>query len=164
MPGADAGPTASRYFLDTNVLVHSFSGQDLTKRETARALANAAGACVSTQVLSELAHVLTRRFKVAAPEVRARVSSIAANCEVLVVSSSVVLDALRIMERYGYGFFDSQIIAAALTAGAPLLYSENLHAGQTIDALLTIRSPFQPRAEQRVRPHRFRIRHAAAGN
>jgi len=49
---------------------------------------------------------------------------IAAGCEAIVVSPPTVFDALRIMERFGYGFFDSQIIEAALACGASVLYSE----------------------------------------
>jgi hypothetical protein len=88
--------------------------------------------------------------------------SIAANCEVVVVSPPIVFDALRIMEKFGYGFYDSQIIAAALACGASVLYSEDLHHGQTVDGKLSIRSPFRLRAEQRAKPYRAtKRRHAA---
>jgi predicted nucleic acid-binding protein len=151
---AERGRPAPVFFLDTNVLVYSFSAQDPAKREVARALAEADGAWVSTQVLSELANVLTRRFDVPVQEARERVTSIAAGCEVVVVSPPIVFDAFRIMERWGYGFFDSQIIAAALACGASVLYSEDLHDGQTVDKTLAIRSPFRLGAEQRAKPYR----------
>ena len=162
MPAAERGVPASAFFLDTNVLVYSFSEQDTAKREVARALAEADGARVSTQVLSELAHVLTRRFGVPAREVKDRIKNIAAVCEIVPVTTAIVLDALRIMERFGYGFFDSQIIAAALASGAPVLYSEDLHADQTIDGTLAIRSPFRPRAEQRLGRYKVGKRRAGA--
>lgn len=66
MRAAESGARTLLFFLDTNILIYSFSGQDAAKREIARALAEADGARVSTQVLSELAHVLTRRFGVPA--------------------------------------------------------------------------------------------------
>ena len=162
MPAARRGKLSPAFFLDTNVLVYSFSAQDVAKRETARALAESNGAWVSTQVLSELANVLTRRFEVPASEARERVASIAAGCEVMVVSPSIVLDAFRVMERWGYGFFDSQIIAAALACGASVLYSEDLHDGQTVDERLAIRSPFRLRAEQRAKAYRARKRRSGA--
>ncbi len=151
MRAAERGVPASAFFLDTNVLVYSFSEQDAAKREVARALAEADGARVSTQVLSELAHVLTRRFGVPAREVKDRITNIATACEIVPVTPAIVLDALRIMERFGYGFFDSQIIAAALASGASVLYSEDLQADQIIDETLAIRSPFRLRAEQRAK-------------
>jgi predicted nucleic acid-binding protein len=81
---------------------------------------------------------------------------------VIIVSPPIVFDALRIMERFGYGFYDSQIIAAALACGASVLYSEDLHRGQMMDGRLSIRSPFRLRAEQRAKPYRTRKRRAAA--
>lgn len=152
--------TAPAFFLDTNVLVYSFSETDIAKRETARTLAESDGAWVSTQVLSELANVLTRRFRVPVQEARQCVMGIAAGCEVIVVSPPIVYDALRIMERFGYGFFDSQIIAAALACGASVLYSEDLHHGQTVDGKLSIRSPFRLRAEQHAKSYRTTKRRA----
>ena len=145
MPAAEGNED---FFLDTNVLVYAWSAQDALKRDIARTLAEAEGARVSTQVLSELANVLIRRFRVAPAEVRHRLASIAGACEVVPVTTAVVLDALRIAEKFGYGFFDSQIVAAALACGATVLYSEDLHHGQLVDGVLEIRSPFGSRAAQ----------------
>ena len=154
MSAAERRAGATAFFLDTNVLVYGFSGQDTAKRGVARALAESEGAHVSTQVLSELAHVLTRRFGVPVPEVKQRIMSIAGTCEVVQVTPAVVLEALRIMQRLGYGFFDSQIVAAALACGASILYTEDLHSGQIVDGSLELRSPFRPRAAQRSRRYR----------
>ena len=153
---------APAFFLDTNVVVYSFSERDSIKREAARALVEADGAWISTQVLSELANVLTRRLGVPVPEARERIMGIAAGCEVVLVSPPIVYEALRIKERFGYNFFDSQIIAAALACGASVLYSEDLHHGQTVDGKLSIRSPFRLRAEQRAKPYRTTKRRAVA--
>ena len=154
MPVVRRGAGTPVFFLDTNILVYAFSQQDVAKREIARSLAEADGARVSTQVLSELANVLTRRFALPARVVKERITGFTARCEVVVVSPAVVLDALRVMELYEYGFYDSQIIATALACGAAVLYSEDLHDGQTIDDTLRIRTPFRVRAEQRVKPYR----------
>jgi|SRR5450756_1729 predicted nucleic acid-binding protein len=163
MPVVRRSTSTPVFFLDTNILVYSFSEQDVAKREIARSLVEADGARISTQVLSELAHVLTRKFALPAREVKERIAGVTAGCEVVVVSPAVVLDALRVMEQYGYGFFDSQIIATALACGASVLHSEDLHDGQTIDARLRIRSPFRIRAEQRSKPYRVGKSRARAG-
>ena len=150
------------FFLDPNILVYAFSAQDPAKRETARTLAEAEGAHVSTQVLSELANVLTRRFGMSARETRQRILNIANACEVVQITPAIVLDALRIMERFRFGFFDSQIIASALSASTPVLYTEDLHHDQVIDGSLTIRSPFAMRAEQVRRRYKSGARAAGA--
>ena len=48
---------------------------------------------------------------------------------------------LRIRARYGFSFYDSLIVAAALEAGCTTLYSEDMQDGQRIEGL-TIRNPF----------------------
>lgn len=135
-------------FLDSNVLIYAYSDSDPSKRVRARELADQPGAVISTQVLSELANVMLRKFGLSVPDTRNRATEVAARCEIVVVTPSIVLDALRIHERYGFRFFDSQIIASALAGGASVLFTEDLQDGQTIDARLSIRSPFSSRAEQ----------------
>ena len=136
------------YFLDTNILVYSFGENEPRKRSIARALVESGDAAISTQVLSELANVLTRRLGFTPVETRSRIIGIAGRCEVSAVTAAVIGDALRIVERYRFAFFDSQIVAAALAAGARTLYSEDLQHGQEIDGALTIRSPFRNAVEQ----------------
>ena len=146
----------SPYFLDTNILVYSFGKDDPRKRGIARALVESGDATISSQILSELANVLTRRLGFTPAEARSRIAGIAGRCEVVTVTPAIIGDALRVMERYRYAFFDSQIIATALTAGAPTLYSEDLQDRQKIDGALTIRSPFRQAVEQTGAAYRVR--------
>ena len=48
---------------------------------------------------------------------------------------------LEIQKRYGFGFYDSLILSAALEAGCTRLYSEDLQHGQRIGNLV-VESPF----------------------
>ena len=64
------------------------------------------------------------------------------------MTAAIVLDAFRIRERYRLGFYDSQIVAAALSAGASVLYSEDLHDGLLVDGRVRVISPFRNVAEQ----------------
>lgn len=142
------GSPPERVFLDSNVLVYAYSVSDPVRRERARAIADLPGAMISAQVLSELANVLLRKFSLPDADVRERVVELAARCDVVPVTAAVVLDAFRIRERYRLAFFDSQIVAAALAAGAETLYSEDLHDGLVVDGRLRVVSPFRQRAEQ----------------
>ena len=56
-------------------------------------------------------------------------------------SGALYLRALEIQERSGYGFYDSLIVAAALTADCRTLYSEDLQHGRRFDSL-TVVDPF----------------------
>ena len=51
------------------------------------------------------------------------------------------LRALDLRERYGFSFYDSLIIAAALEAGCTRLYTEDMQHGQQIQGL-AIENPF----------------------
>ncbi len=48
---------------------------------------------------------------------------------------------LDIMRRYGFSFYDSLIVAAALEAKCRILYSEDLQDGQIIEKLMIV-NPF----------------------
>lgn len=153
--------TPERVFLDSNVLVYAYSFTDLPRRERARELANLPDAVISTQVLSEFANVLLRKFAIANDEVRNRVAEVAARCHVIALTPAIILDAFRVRGRYRLGFYDSQIIATALAASAGVLYSEDMHDGLLVDGTLRIIAPFRLRTEQarkgyRVRPRRPR--------
>ncbi len=127
-------------FLDSNVIIYAV-GDDEARREIAATLI-ARQPAVSSQVLAEVAAVLRRKLQMPRPAVEALLQTVLAHVRCDPVGADTVLAALRIGERYGYGHYDSQIIAAALAAGCELLYSEDLHDGQLIDGTLTIVNPF----------------------
>jgi predicted nucleic acid-binding protein len=139
---------APRIFLDSNVLLYAYSATDPDRCARARTLADDPGAVISTQVLSEFANVVLRKFGMPVSEARRRTAELAQRCEVITVTPATVIEAFRIRERFGFGFLDSQIVASALASGATTLYSEDLHHGQTIDGILRIVSPFAPAARQ----------------
>lgn len=58
------------------------------------------------------------------------------------VDSAVIVEAMRIETRYGFSWWDSLIIAAALRANCDMLYTEDMQHGQVIDGRLTLVNPF----------------------
>ena len=48
---------------------------------------------------------------------------------------------ISVREETGYSFFDSLIVATALSAGCGVLHSEDLHDGQNVQGL-KIKNPF----------------------
>lgn len=61
-------------------------------------------------------------------------------CEVY-PSSTLYTDALDIKENHKFSFYDSLILAAALSAHCKVLYSEDLQDGRRIGSMV-IRNPF----------------------
>lgn len=125
-------------FLDTNVLVYAFSAGDRRSERAIDLLSQ--GGIVSVQVLGEFVHVgrLHRDWA----EIREQLTALRQLLsDPVPVTDETHRMALDIAEETGYGFYDSQIIAAALTANCKTLYSEDLQHGRRIEGL-TITNPF----------------------
>ena len=124
-----------RLFVDTNILMYAHDSTAGAKHQRAKALLaqlwqERTGA-ISTQVLQELAVNLRR--KVATPLPAKTIQEMVADYlswHVVVTDGAAVLEALDFMERYGISFWDALIVQAAHTAGASVLYSEDLSHGQ----------------------------------
>ena len=149
-----------RVFIDTNVLIYIYSGDESVKKAAAIAVLGNGTACVTTQVLGELAHILTKKFLLPTTTVQAVVYEVSDACEVHPVTPELIFAALRLREQYRYGFYDSLIIAGARMTGSVILYSEDMQHGQVIDDALTIQSPFVPAARQRQGEYRVKARRA----
>jgi len=129
-----------RPFLDTNVILYAFR-QDDARGHVAEALL-AAGGATSVQVLNEFVAVARRKLDKEWEEVRRALGIVRVFCpEPVPITIEIHERSLQIAERYGYSFFDSLIIAAALHSGSGTLYSEDMRDGQVIDGL-RIRNPF----------------------
>lgn len=132
MSGADS-------FFDTNVLLYLLS-KDAAKADLAEALL-ATGGVVSVQVLNEFASVATRKLAMTIPEIREILSTIRAVCVVRSLDIETHDLGLEMAELYGFSIYDGLIVAAAVSAGCAILYTEDLQQGQVIDQL-TIQNPF----------------------
>jgi predicted nucleic acid-binding protein len=132
MPAADV-------FFDTNVLLYLLS-DDVAKANRAEALL-ANGGVISVQVLNEFAAVAVGKQAVNFSELKEILSVVRVACAVKPLDIATHELGLDIAERYHFSIYDSLIIAAALRAGCSVLYSEDLHHGQTIEQM-TICNPF----------------------
>jgi predicted nucleic acid-binding protein len=100
-------------------------------------------ACISFQVIQEFLNVITRKLATLATldEARRLMDSVLVPLWTVMPSQALYRRALDIHARYQSSFYDSLIIAAALSAGCKRLYSEDLQHGQRIERL-TIENPF----------------------
>lgn len=131
-------------FIDTNVLVYCTAGDTPAKRNRARALVerlSAAGeAVVSTQVLIELFHVLTRKQKMPGAAAQALVLAYTA-WQVVQSDAALVAASIEQSLRHRLSIWDAMVVQAALQAQARTLYSEDLGHGQRFGALAVV-NPF----------------------
>jgi predicted nucleic acid-binding protein len=132
-------------FLDSNVLIYLFD-PDPGRRSRAEAVVNAAheaGGNISFQVVQETLNVMMTKVAspMSLPEARRFLVDTLEPLWTVNPSPALYHRALGLRVRYGYAFYDSLIIAAALEAGCDRLLSEDLQAGQAIEGL-TIVNPF----------------------
>jgi predicted nucleic acid-binding protein len=133
-------------FLDSNILLYVFDEADPRKQQIAFRLITTAlesNAAISYQVVQEVLNALTRKFQsaVTPEDTRAFLRTTLVPLWRVMPSAELYERALDIQERYQYAFYDSLIIAAALSAGCKRILSEDLQHGQRIEGL-RIENPF----------------------
>ena len=130
----------SKPFIDSNVVLYLLSG-DVAKADRAQALLEAGGV-VSVQVLNEVTSVCLRKLKMPWQEVDALLLAVKAACDVMPLTVASHEKAVELAKRYQLSFYDANIVASALTCGAGVLLSEDMHSDMLIDGLV-IQNPFK---------------------
>lgn len=131
-------------FLDTNILVYAYDLDAPAKRWVALKLVeegwiNLGGTAVSVQVLQELHANLTRRGQ--APSDASRVVEDFAGWPVVDNTLELLRSALAEQARWKLSLWDALILAAARSAGATELVSEDFNAGQDYGGIRVV-NPF----------------------
>ncbi len=135
-------------FLDTNVFVYTFDSVDRRKQAIANDLVAVAteqlSGAISHQVVQETLNVLTgkARTRMSTVEIERYLQEILLPLWTIVPHRDTYQRALELRSRYGFAFYDSLILAAAIEAGCDRLLSEDFQHGQQIEGL-TIENPFR---------------------
>jgi predicted nucleic acid-binding protein len=134
-------------FLDSNVFLYAFDEKDRDKRETAvelilRSIRESTGV-ISYQVVQEVLNVLTTKMArpVSSDDTLRYFRSTLKPMWTIHPTEDLYSRAIGIRARYGYSFYDSLIISAAIQGDCALLYSEDLQHDQTIDTVRIV-NPF----------------------
>ncbi|MEZ5536533.1 MAG: PIN domain-containing protein [Thiolinea sp.] len=129
-----------KVFFDTNILLYLLSADEAKADRAESLLAN--GGIISVQVLNEFTAVAFRKLKLTYAEISEILTTVSAVCEVKDLTVETHRLGLSIAERYGFSFYDSVILSAAVRADCTVLYSEDMQSGQSIFGTLTIKNPF----------------------
>lgn len=130
-------------FIDTNIWLYAFiETDDTTKSATARTLIQESEPVVSTQVINEVCVNLLRRANFTEEQVSRLIESFYEKYRVIELTESVLLAASQLRRCYSLSFWDSTIVATALSAGVSVLYSEDMQHGLIIEGQLRVRNPF----------------------
>ncbi len=134
---------ADKYFVDTNILLCAHDRSAGVKRDRARQLLEhlwtTGQGVLSTQVLQELCVNLQRKVKPPLPlnEIRWLVQDYL-SWEIVVNGPESAVHALEIEARYKISFWDALVLQAAESAGAAILYSEDLAPDQKYGAIRVV--------------------------
>ena len=136
------------FFLDTNIFVYALLASEPRKKLRAvqlleQALASHTG-CVSYQVIQEFANVGLRKFAqcFSVHECKQFIDAAMQPLNRVASSPELFEAALNLHDETRCSFYDCLVIAAALQAGANVLYTEDLQHNQLIDGRLRIVNPF----------------------
>ena len=127
-------------FCDSNVLLYLFD-QDAAKKAIAVEILDK-GTFIHLQVVSEVASVLKRRFKLDKKSVITAIEDILSFCHCIPATEDTLRTAFRLVDRYDFQLFDSIIVAGALEANCTVLYSEDMHHELLVEKQLRILNPF----------------------
>ncbi|MFZ3339825.1 MAG: PIN domain-containing protein [Terriglobales bacterium] len=126
---------ADKYFVDTNILLYahdrSTGAKGIRARHVIENLWQTGQGVLSTQVLQELCVNLRRKATRPLPinEIQQLVEDYL-SWEIIVNTPQSIIQALDLEHRYKISFWDALVVNAAETAGAAVLYSEDLSNGQ----------------------------------
>ena len=131
-------------FIDSNVWVYLFSADDENKRNIAEQFIKTNGNknifVISFQVINEVTNVLIRK-KFSEPNIRELVALLTKICVIQDYSKDIVFLASSLREKHFFSFWDSHIVASAITAKCTLLASEDMNDGFIINGM-TIKNIF----------------------
>lgn len=143
-----------RTFLDTNIIIYAYDlsagDKHLKARDLLSGLWESGLGMVSTQVLQEFHITVTRKIPKPLDLTTARnIIADFLTWDVVVNDGDSILKAIDVQERQGFSFWDSLVVAAAISGGAAVLLTEDLSDGQKIGGV-EIRNPFArgPLAQQ----------------
>jgi len=135
-----------KVFIDTNIIIYAYDVTAGRKHETASTIItdlwDSGLGVISTQVLQEFFVNVVQ--KIPKPIDKQQAKEIVRDFlkwHVVVNTGDSIIDAIDICSRFGYSFWDSMIIEAAIKGGAAVLISEDLQGGQVLSGV-TIKNPF----------------------
>jgi predicted nucleic acid-binding protein len=140
-----ASVSGSSIFIDTNIWLYALSeSQDKQKHLVAKALIRRTPRIVmSTQIVNEVSFNLIRKFQAGESDIRKLIRSFHRKYLVIELNRPILLHASDLRTAYSFSFWDSIVIASALSASAKVLYSEDMHDGLVVLNQLTIVNPLK---------------------
>jgi predicted nucleic acid-binding protein len=137
-------------FIDTNIWLYRLfndlrieAAERERKRTIAISITEKTNPIVSTQVINEVSSNLLKKAKFDEERIKSVIQSLYNRCQVVEFNLTILEAASNLRTQYHLSFWDSLIVASALSAGASILYSEDMQDGLIIVNQLTLINPFK---------------------
>jgi predicted nucleic acid-binding protein len=133
-----------KILIDTNLWIYLYALNPEGKRNRIEELVqqNFAKIMLSTQILGEFYHVVTRKRLLTQEYAKDIIIEMVATFPVSEIGTANVLEALKIQEIFHYSYWDSLIIATAVLTECDTLYSEDMQHSQYVQGKTRIVNPF----------------------
>ena len=132
-----------RVFIDTNILIYFISDEEPKKQIAKRILVDDPILKVlSSQVIGEFVNVSIKKNLLPKEETYLVAKVFMKNLAFTLIDQESLNKSFDIQLRYNYSFWDSLIIASAITSGCSILYTEDMQHNQLIEGTLRIVNPF----------------------
>ena len=134
------------FLIDTDVLVYAYDRSEPDKQRRALELLDRLvldGGLLSTQVLGEFLVTVTRKIpaSLTSSEGYERIQNLTRAWTVLSVTPLIVLEAARGVREHHLSYWDAQIWATARLNQVPVVLSEDLPHGTTLEGVRFV-NPF----------------------
>lgn len=130
-------------FVDSNIWLYALMGQrDPQKYQAAKTVTELPNLVISVQVVNEVCANLIKKAAFSEAQIQQVIASLYLECDVVGIDEDVFLSASDLRQKYHFSYYDSLIVAAALSANATILYSEDMHDGLLVENKLRIVNPF----------------------
>ncbi|MCL1859670.1 MAG: PIN domain-containing protein [Oscillospiraceae bacterium] len=131
-------------FFDTNIYIYLYSDDEHEKQKTSKKIINTANECIiSTQILNEINNVLIKKWKTHIEKIKMVQQEVRQINELVYISEKTIDMAIDFNEKYGFSYYDCLMLASAFENGCDVIYTEDMHDGQTIENTLKIVNPFK---------------------
>ncbi len=133
-----------KVFIDSNIFLYAFNKDEEFKYDISLKiiLDKENNLSISTQVINEVSNNLKRKLKYTNSEIKKFIISSYQIYNIINFSKDILLYACDIRDRYKISYYDSLIVASALSSKCTILYSENMQHQLKIDNLVIL-NPFK---------------------
>jgi len=142
-------------FVDTNIFLYRLFRNSKTsvkeqeeKHKIATQITQQSNIVISTQVINEISVNLLKKAKFKEFEIKAIIVSLFSRYEIVAFDLNILIKASDLRNNYSFSFWDSLIIACALSSNSSIIYSEDMQHGLIIENQLTVINPFEQESAQ----------------